>query len=49
MRGHEDDGGAMTVRNQTLLQLDSGHTGHHHVGNQARRVVQAIRAQIFLS
>ena len=49
MSGHEDNGGAMAIRDQALLQLDSAHTWHHHVGNQARRIVLAIGAQIFIS
>jgi hypothetical protein len=45
--GHEDDRYLVTIRDQALLQLDSAYARHLHVGNNASRVGDSPRIQIF--
>jgi hypothetical protein len=41
----EDDGHAVTLQNQTTLELDTTHPGQVHVDNQAARIAHATRLQ----
>jgi hypothetical protein len=46
--GNEYYGHAVTIGNQTILQLDSAHAGHLDVGDQARRELHMTRSEEFL-
>src|ERR1700730_15758258 len=45
---NKDDRHAVIVSNQMVLQLDAGHAGHLHVGNDAGRFAQLRRRQELL-
>jgi len=45
---NEDDRRTISVSDQMALQLDSAHTGHLHVGDHARRVINQVRLQKLL-
>src|SRR4029077_18152018 len=48
MTGDKNDGNAMPVGDETVLQVDTGQARHLHIGDETRCIVQLLGLEKFL-